>query len=648
MPLPPSVSTGTVTGTYTLVDGTAAQGRVSFTPSVRYLLDASDNVILLPESMDADLDVDGSFSIELVATDDPDLNPVDWTWRVDVATKRGGARVHYSFFMNLASGSTVDLADVTPVAEFEGTPVVVGPPGPPGSGALAATGPETIAGVLTTKWVNPAGLAAIPGDISMDPGVGWVLENIPSPAVTSAAADAADMAAGTATDRIVTPANLPFVVVEPSGGDDTAAIQAAADSLAPGGTLVFREGEYSTSDTLTFGNINVQMSMTALYVTQITYSGTGTAVEISGANGCDIRLAIHRASRLWDSTDSTSKGVVIENTYHARFHLDIREFCAGLTLHGDAAGVSYNIFDLEVLDNKTGVKFEQVNSGWTNQNEFHGRVAFFSGAASYVGTVMVDNTAQSNGNTWMCFGFEGSSQETTLLEGGDANVYVGCRWEANPDGSIQFLAGSSANKIIGGYDLVGSAKISDLGTYNDVDTFSYVKYSFGQTSFNDKGMVLKGEVGNPVVQTVMQGAETQIETFANGDVVWYVPAGKESDATQIMKADANIRGFVFGVAGTPDVARVYCYNAQFLGIKGHIAFSADNTYDIGIAGVRPRDITLGRNANIGGALNHDGTTAGFYGATPVVKAASPGVAAGTDATVINAIITALRNLGLVT
>src|SRR5690606_17014390 len=38
----------------------------------------------------------------------------------------------------------------------------------------------------------------------------------------------------------------------------------------------------------------------------------------------------------------------------------------------------------------------------------------------------------------------------------------------------------------------------------------------------------------------------------------------------------------------------------------------------------------------------------FYGAAPVVKAANPGTASGTDATVINNIITALRNLGLIT
>ena len=54
------------------------------------------------------------------------------------------------------------------------------------------------------------------------------------------------------------------------------------------------------------------------------------------------------------------------------------------------------------------------------------------------------------------------------------------------------------------------------------------------------------------------------------------------------------------------------------------------------------------DTELDGALNHDGSTVGFYGTAPVAKAANPGVAAGTDAAVINALITALRNLGLVT
>jgi hypothetical protein len=47
-------------------------------------------------------------------------------------------------------------------------------------------------------------------------------------------------------------------------------------------------------------------------------------------------------------------------------------------------------------------------------------------------------------------------------------------------------------------------------------------------------------------------------------------------------------------------------------------------------------------------IESDGTQplVGFYGVPAVARAATPGTAAGTDAAVINAVITLLRNLGL--
>lgn len=52
----------------------------------------------------------------------------------------------------------------------------------------------------------------------------------------------------------------------------------------------------------------------------------------------------------------------------------------------------------------------------------------------------------------------------------------------------------------------------------------------------------------------------------------------------------------------------------------------------------------------GFGTSNDGTQAlvSFFGAARVARAASPGTASGTDAVVINAIITILRNLGLCT
>ena len=67
--------------------------------------------------------------------------------------------------------------------------------------------------------------------------------------------------------------------------------------------------------------------------------------------------------------------------------------------------------------------------------------------------------------------------------------------------------------------------------------------------------------------------------------------------------------------------------------SGHLIPVDDNVYDIGGTGPseRPRDFYLGRNMVVGGtstltgaatlsaALDHDGTTAGFYGITPATR-----------------------------
>ena len=84
MTLPAAVSTATVVGTFLDLAGNAATGTVTFEAAPCRLVDSADDVILLGIPIVATLDVAGHFEIELVATDDPDLNPVVWTYLVTV------------------------------------------------------------------------------------------------------------------------------------------------------------------------------------------------------------------------------------------------------------------------------------------------------------------------------------------------------------------------------------------------------------------------------------------------------------------------------------------------------------------------------------------------------------------------------------
>lgn len=112
MAVPASVSTGTVTGTFVSTTGEPKSGRVWFTPSFDSGIVAGDNVIVLPERAGAALDANGHFEIVLVATNDPDLVPLNFTYVVSFDLSRVDLP---SFSMSLAADATVDLADIFPV-----------------------------------------------------------------------------------------------------------------------------------------------------------------------------------------------------------------------------------------------------------------------------------------------------------------------------------------------------------------------------------------------------------------------------------------------------------------------------------------------------------------------------------------------------
>jgi hypothetical protein len=122
MPLPGNVGTGTVTGTFTDDDGTAAAGKVYFIPPVPYLLDPSADTIVVLYQHIVTLDANGDFTQVLVATDDTDLSPVDWTWQVRIELQGKPPR---SFPIAVPAGSTRDLADIAPApTSSSGTPAV--------------------------------------------------------------------------------------------------------------------------------------------------------------------------------------------------------------------------------------------------------------------------------------------------------------------------------------------------------------------------------------------------------------------------------------------------------------------------------------------------------------------------------------------
>ncbi|WP_432137639.1 hypothetical protein [Streptomyces sp. bgisy154] len=156
MPFPAGATTITVTGTFPLPAGGAAQtGTVVFTPSA-VLADSTQHAIYSGAGT-ATLDTNGTFSIELLCTDDTDVQPAGWRWRVDEQIP-GGRR---TYWIDLPStlGATVDLSELAPVSSPGGTGQSLPPTGPAG-GALDGAYPNPVLATATIALFDAAGDAA--------------------------------------------------------------------------------------------------------------------------------------------------------------------------------------------------------------------------------------------------------------------------------------------------------------------------------------------------------------------------------------------------------------------------------------------------------------------------------------------------------
>jgi hypothetical protein len=114
--LPGNLTTVTLTGTYLDLQGNPIRGQVRFTPRTA-TLDSAADVILIPSAITVSLDETGSFLVVLPATDDADLIPTGFTYKVE-ETFTGGR----TFDIQLpSSGVSVNLADLTPAVASDGS-----------------------------------------------------------------------------------------------------------------------------------------------------------------------------------------------------------------------------------------------------------------------------------------------------------------------------------------------------------------------------------------------------------------------------------------------------------------------------------------------------------------------------------------------
>ena len=129
---------------------------VTLTPSPTYLLDATATppTVIVPEPLvlttdsNGDLrDVDGNSTAYVIASDDPDLNPHDWTYTVSFAGTSASKFAAYS--AAFPAGETIDLSLITPIPSALGVSVSVAQAAEAAAAAYASAAAASAAAAAT-------------------------------------------------------------------------------------------------------------------------------------------------------------------------------------------------------------------------------------------------------------------------------------------------------------------------------------------------------------------------------------------------------------------------------------------------------------------------------------------------------------------
>jgi hypothetical protein len=160
--LPAEFNTVQVYGKYLSLDGTPVVGYLTFEAAPVILKAAVSKDLIVPVVLQVNLDADGSFAINLPVTDDPDINPSDWTYKV---TEGFGTRRVYNLSVHLAAGPTINIYDLAPVAISTGEYYLQGETGPAGPPARITTG-------------KPDNAIGGDGDYAIDLATGIIYHNV--------------------------------------------------------------------------------------------------------------------------------------------------------------------------------------------------------------------------------------------------------------------------------------------------------------------------------------------------------------------------------------------------------------------------------------------------------------------------------------
>ncbi len=315
-------------------------------------------------------------------------------------------------------------------------------------------------------------------------------------------------------------------------GDQTAAIQAAADAaIAAGGMLTGTAGttyrctgvlDWSDLKYCDFTGVEIHSTITSGYALTI-----GSSTVVSGtANPRMVLPALRSDQTGANGVDGNplpeGDGLLVKGLRDGNIGFQkISFFQVGVTVAGDDASrpVVYNDFyDIFTQDCTTaGLLIKPAASTtWCNENRmFGGHLVISSTYANETGSALMridDTGAGSNPNGWQFFGLtlEGVILKTMDIISAGFNTWWGCRWEGAAD--ITFGTECDANIISGGegiVELITGGIITDSSTLGNN---GIAAPGIGHTVF--QGL---GNLADSATPTVL--GQKHVQTHANATTV---------------------------------------------------------------------------------------------------------------------------------
>jgi hypothetical protein len=224
------------------------------------------------------------------------------------------------------------------------------------------------------------------------------------------------------------------------------------------------------------------ISVTSAPGTEITYTGTGTAVTIGGTGDQIFRVRwdvkIRKTNQAWDDgTDTTSIGLRCAGVKYGEVYADVEGFNWGLALYSlSGDGNVHSEYFIKLLqDNRQQLVIDRDTGGWNNSNTFkRGLITWRSGtvttAISNTITLkhILQNHVSDNGNLFEEISLElvASSALTAascVVEvNGQWNRFLQCRIEVSDQYTDQVIIGASAL-----YNYLDFGRISDGLTHGE-------------------------------------------------------------------------------------------------------------------------------------------------------------------------------------